>query len=226
MVAHDLLYSEDMDPAIAEKIEKFFSQYQIHQYHKGQILIHAHDEPQHVFYLVSGKVKQYDISYRGDEVVLNIFKPPAFFPMAYAMNKTVNHYFFEAEADVELRLAPIDEAISFIKANPDVLYNLLSRVYSGMDGLLGRLAHLMAGSARSRVMFELLIECRRFGTPDGSRVVVSLTETDIGTHAGLARETVSREVRKLKEEGLISLTKNTIVVNDLERLAASVSHEL
>jgi CRP-like cAMP-binding protein len=219
-------YTGAMNPTIAAKIEAFFAQYPQRQYHKGQILIHAHDEPTHVFYLLEGKVKQYDISQRGDEVVLNEFKPPAFFPMSYAINRTPNVYFFEAETDVALRQAPNDEAVVFLKANPDVLYDLLSRVYKGTDGLLGRLAHLMAGTARSRVLYELLVECRRFGEPRGKGVAISLTESDIGSHAGLARETVSREIHKLKEEGLISIVKKEIWVNDLDRLAASVSREL
>jgi CRP-like cAMP-binding protein len=220
-----MMYSDDMDPVTAQKIEQFFEQYPSRHYRKGQILVHAHDDPSHVFHLLEGRVKQYDISYRGDEVVLNVFKPPAFFPMSYAMNKTPNAYFFEAETDIELKLAPIDDTVGFLKSNPDVTYDLLSRVYKGTDGLLGRLAHLMAGSARSRVLYELLIEARRFGTPRGKGVAISLTESDIGAHAGLARETVSREIHKLKEEGLISVIKNEIWVNDIEHLDASVSRE-
>ncbi len=219
-------YSDYMSPVVAEKIESFFAKYPQRHYHKGQILIHAHDEPDHVFHLLEGKVKQYDISYRGDEVVLNEFKPPAFFPMSYAMNRTPNVYFFEAETDVELQSAPIDDAVNFLKANADVTYDLLSRVYRGTDGLIGRIAHLMAGSARSRVLYELLIECRRFGEPRGHGMAVSVSESDIGAHAGLARETVSREIHKLKDEGLISIIKKEIWVNDLELLAASVSREL
>lgn len=219
-------YSDDMDHIIAEKIENYFTQYQTRHYRKGQILVHAHDEPAQVFHLSEGRVKQYDISYRGDEVVLNIFKPPAFFPMSYAINKTPNVYFYEAETDVELELAPIGKTIEFIRNNPDVLFDLLSRVYIGTDGLVGRLAHLMAGNARSRVLYEILIECRRFGEPRGHGLAISLTESDIAAHAGLARETVSREIRKLKHEGFISVIKNEIWVNDIDQLVVSISHEL
>jgi CRP-like cAMP-binding protein len=215
-----------MDSAVAQKIELFFSEYPGRHYRKGQVLIHAQDEPAHVFRLLSGRVKQYDISYRGDEVVLNVFKPPAFFPMSYAMNKTPNLYFYEAETDVQLQQAPVEAAVAFLKTNPDVVYDLLSRVYRGADGLLGRLAHLMAGSARSRILYELLIECRRFGTPREDGATVVLTESDLGGRAGLARETVSREMRKLKSEGLIVVSKGEIWVKDITGLAALVGRGL
>lgn len=216
-----------MDPQIAQKIEAFFSQYKIRRYAKGQVLIHAQDDPSAVYHLVSGRVKQYDISYRGDEVVLNVFSPPAFFPMSFAINKTTNTYFFEADTDVELRLAPIEATLEFLKANPDVLYDLLARVYRGLDGLLGRLAHLMAASAKSRVLYELLIEARRFGTPhDGGGVAITIHESDIGARSGLARETVNREMQKIKQDGFLTITGREIIINDLDQLADSISHEL
>jgi len=112
---------------------------------------------------LSGKVTQYDISYRGDEIVINIFKAPAFFPMAWAINKTENKYFFKVEDKSIIRVAPPEEVVFFLKQNPEVMFNLLSRVYRGIEGILARTVHLMAGSARSRLMYELLIECRRFG---------------------------------------------------------------
>ena len=43
-----------------------------------------------------------------------------------------------------------------LQANPDVVYDLLTRLYRGLDGLLGRMSQLMAGSAKSRLMYELL----------------------------------------------------------------------
>ncbi len=146
--------------------------------------------------------------------------------MSYAINKTPNKYFFEAETDVELRLAPVDDVVKFIEANHDVAYDLLARVYRGLDGILGRMAHLMSSSAKSRVMYELLIEGRRFGTKRGSQTAVVLNEGDIGSRSGLARETVNREMQKLKKEGFISVASHEIIIKDIENLSEAISAEL
>ena len=215
-----------MDSDVAAKVKQFFSKYPARSYKKGQILIHAGDEPEHIFYLTSGKVKQYDVSYRGDEVILNVFKPPAFFPMSHAVNKLSNDYFFEAEADVELHLAPINDVVTFIRAEPEVLFDLLSRVYRGTDGLIRRMAHMMAGTARNRIIYELIIECRRFGGGAGSEYNVALTEAEIGSRAGLSRETVSREIHKLKAEGLLNISNQHIVVNKLSQLEETLGKDL
>ncbi len=215
-----------MNADVSESLQRFFERYRSRSYAKGQILIHAHDAPEYIYQLQNGTVKQYDISPRGDEVVLNVFKPPAFFPMSYAINKTENKYFFEADSPVEARLVPMDEAVAFVKNNPAVMFDLLARVYRGTDGILGRMAHLMASTARHRVMYELLVESRRLGERQGDQVAIDLNESDIGARAGLTRETVNRELHKLKGEGLIIVNNGQIVIHDFPRLSQSISREL
>lgn len=215
-------------PSVVEKqIDDFFAQYPPRRHSKGQILIFAGDEPDYVYNLISGKVKQYDVTYRGDEVILNVFKASAFFPMSLAINKTTNPYIYEAETDIEVRQAPADEAVDFIKSHPDVLFDLLARVYRGTDGLLGRMAHLMSSSAKSRLLYELLLECRRFGEvqKDGG-YLISINEKDLGSRAGLSRETVSREAGKLKREGLLEIRHNNIFIKDIAALEKRLSKEI
>ena len=216
-----------MTEDIAHKIEEFFAQYRLRSYAKGQILILNGDTTDSIYYLIKGSVKQYDVTYRGDEIILNMFKPPAFFPMSIAINHTPNPYIFEADTDIELRQAPAEEVVEFIKANPDVMYDLLSRLYKGVDGLLGRTAHLMGSSAKSRLIYELILEARRFGTPqeDGS-CLLGINEKDLGARAGLSRETVNREVHKLKDEDLIAIRNKAILIKNMADLEKKLGREL
>jgi CRP/FNR family cyclic AMP-dependent transcriptional regulator len=216
-----------MNPEVTRKIEQYFSQYPLRSYHKDQILIHAGDESPHIFYLISGKVSQYDISYRGDEVAVNIFKAGAFFPMLGAITKKPNRYFFGTVTPVELRIAPQEEVLAFLKNNPDVVYDLLSRLYVGVDGLLGRMAHLMAGTAKSRLLYELIIECRRFGEKrQDDSCLVAIKEVELAKRAGLSRETVSRELQKIIHDDLIQVSRQAIVVKNLSALEARLGIEL
>ncbi|HEX7633174.1 MAG TPA: Crp/Fnr family transcriptional regulator [Candidatus Saccharimonadales bacterium] len=216
-----------MTPPISDKIHEALSKYPRRVYPKGQILVFADESPEHIFYIVKGKVIKYDVSYRGDEVIVNVFKPPAFFPMSWAINKSPNKYFYKTDEPTELHIVPAQAATDFLQANPDVMYDLLSRLYRGMDGLLGRVVHLMSGTAKSRLMYELLIESRRFGEKqaDGS-YKLSTNELDIAGRAGMSRETVSREMRKLKSSKLVRIEKGRIIVNDLSALEAALTGEI
>lgn len=208
-----------MEAQVAAKVRDEFTKYPQRKYPKGQILVFADEDPEHVFYLVSGKVRQYDVSYRGDEVIVNIFKPPAFFPMSWAINNTPNRYFYKTEEPTTVHIVPAETTVAFIRENPDVLFDLLSRVYSGMDGLLSRVVHLMAGTAKSRLIYELIIECRRFGKKqDGGRYLLTANQIDIAARSGLSRETVSREMQSLKDGGIVQVEHNGIIIRDLDQL--------
>lgn len=208
-----------MDVDIQQKVQSFFGAYPKRTYPKDQIVIFSGESPEKVFYILSGRISQYDISYRGDEIVINVFKAPAFFPMAVAINKTANKYFFKAQEQSELQIAPSEDVIAFLKANPDVMFNLLSRLYSGIEGVLERTVHLMSGTAKSRVMYELIIEADRFGEKTSNDCYeLAISEVELGTHAGLARETISREIKHLKGRGLVEVKYSRIIITSLTQL--------
>ena len=201
-----------MNTKITEKLEAFFTKFKHQIYKKGEILIRADDDPRGIFYLKNGYVKEYAISKKGDELVVNIFKPISFFPMSWAINNTENMYFFEAVTDAEVWRAPREKVIEFVKDNSDVLYDLLERVFKGTDGILTRMTYLMAGNAYARLITEIIIHAKRFGNP------LHISETDLAERAGMTRETVSREMKLLKEKGLVVFRKNIIVIESLEDL--------
>lgn len=207
--------------SVTAKVDAFFTKYPERTYPKGQILVFADESPEHIYYLTAGRVRVYDVTYRGDEIVLNTFKPGAFFPMSWAINHSPNKFFYKTETKTELHIVPTKDVLEFIKSNSDVMFDLLSRIYYGTDGLLGRVVQLMAGTARTRLIYELIIEGRRFGEKmRGGVISLAITEVDLAAKSGLSRETVSREMQKLKEQQQVSLTGKVILIKDIGRLEA------
>jgi CRP/FNR family cyclic AMP-dependent transcriptional regulator len=215
-----------MDNQVAKKLESFFSTFRKQHYKKGEILIRADDDPSGIFYLVDGVVKVYAISKKGDDLVLNMYKPVSFFPMTWAINNSPNKYYYEAVTDVAVWKAPKDEVVSFIKDNPDVLFDLMSRVYRGIEGMFLRMTYLMSGSAYSRLITELLIQAKRFGKIEGATVSLKMSEKDLAASSGMTRETVSREMKVLKDKKLVLFEKNTITVNDIAALEEELAIEV
>jgi CRP-like cAMP-binding protein len=216
-----------MDNAIAQEIDNFFKQFKKQTFRKGEIMIRADDDPSGIFYITEGIVKKYAISHKGEELIVNLFKPHAFFPMSWAMNRTPNTFFYEAMTDVIVWKAPSDEAVKFVKSNPDILYDLMQRVYRGTDGMLMRMVYLMSGSAYTRLITELLILAKRFGIQDEKTgiLVFRISEKDLGSQAGMTRETVSREMKRLKEQGFLEFDHGTIKIADLKKLELQLSEE-
>lgn len=212
-----------MDKNVRQKVEDFFSSYPERRYPKGNVIVFADETPESIFFIVSGQVRQYDISYRGDEVTLNIFKNPAFFSVGWAVNDLPNKFAFKAETATVVKLAPVSDVKKFLLGNPDVSVDLLSRLYRGIDGLMGRMSQLMVGTARSRIIYELVIEIERSGKLVGEETVLNLSETDLASRTALSRETVSREISKLRAEDILDISGGTFKIKNFGALVSKLN---
>lgn len=206
-----------MDPKIQKKLDSFFCRFRKYNFKKGEILIRAGDTPDGIFYLKNGAVREYAISQKGEELVVNIFKSSSFFPLSHAFYENPNQYFYEAMVPVEAWRAPKEEVLQFLKDNPDVMLNLLSRIYKGLDGLLNRVVYLMGGNAYERLITELIIYAKRFGGQEGE-VEVKISEKDLAAQSGMTRETVSREIKILKKNNLVYTKDGHLVIPDVKKL--------
>lgn len=207
-----------MDNNVRNLVEDFFSSFPEVHYPKDQILLFPGESVSKVFHITEGRVCQYSISYRGDEIIVNTFKPPAFFPMSLAINDLPSNFFYKTEAPTTIRVAPTVDVLAFLHSEPAVTYNLLSRVYSGIESVLERMVHLMSGTARSRLIFELIIEFRRFGNKTKNSGYLEVSEASVAARAGLSRETVSREMKHLKDKRLVEMRSGKIHINDVSSL--------
>lgn len=209
-----------MQAAVKNKLEKFFSKYRQIRYRKGEIILRAEDPPPGIFLLKEGIVRQYAISPKGDDLTLNIYRPVSFFPVAFFINGSRNNYYFEAMAPAFLWRAPGEEFIEFIKKEPAVMFDLLKRIYTGLEGLFLRMENLMAGDVKKRLILELLIYARRFGTKTnaGTAIDLKLTQKDLAAQVGVARETVGRIMKDLKNKKLISKKDKKMIIADISKL--------
>ncbi|RJR26266.1 Crp/Fnr family transcriptional regulator [candidate division WWE3 bacterium] len=204
---------------INNKLEAFFIGFKHQTYKKGEILVRSDEEPQGVYYLKNGLVRQYSISKDGEELTLNMYKPETFFPLMSAFTSIPNTYYFEAATDVQVFKAPQDVVLNFLKNESDISNDLITRLYKGMHGLLTRIEYLMSGSAYSKIIYMLLNTAYRFGERNHAKEVeVTITHREISALTGLTKETISRECTRLSERGLIENTKNHVVIKSLQML--------
>jgi CRP/FNR family cyclic AMP-dependent transcriptional regulator len=215
-----------MDEQVRKQVEDFFGRFKKQSFRKGEILIRADDDPAGIYYIREGIVKKYAISHKGEELTVNIFKPHAFFPMSWALNSTPNTFFYEAATDVEVWRAPREDVVTFVKNEPEVLFDLMKRVYRGTDGMVVRMLYLMGGSAFKRLLTELLIHAKRFGTKDEKGVITcQISEKDLAAQAGMTRETVSREMKILKDRKLVTFANGVLRIEDISKLEAAVAED-
>lgn len=208
-----------------EELETFYKQFKIRNYKKGEILIRADDDPQGIFILKKGYVRQYTISKAGFELTLHILRPISYFPMVWAANGTPNIYDFEALTPVEVGRAPRDQVVKFIEDKPIIIFELLSELIEDYAESLKRIEHLVFSDAYRRVISVLLYIAKHFGEKNGKNIIVRhrFTQQDIATLVGVARETASIEILKLEKKGFIKYIDHSMLFEDTKKLELELS---
>lgn len=205
-----------------QKLNSFFSKFKKYHYRKNEVILRGGDSPQGVYFVNKGFVRDYTVSKEGEELTLIIHKPGDFFPTLWVFNSRKNLHYFDAMNAVELWRCPKEDFVNFIKENPEVFFELTSRIVLRLGGIMQRMEYLAFGNAYEKVASILLILSERFGEKKGKdtiRISVPLTHKDIATLLGVTRETVSIEIKKLERKGIVSYKKRLVVVKSIKKLS-------
>ena len=206
----------------AQQINEFFGKYKLKHFKKGEYLMRAGSEPEGIYSLTQGVVRQVVTTKKGEELTVNTYHPPAFIPLTWALDDIANKYDYIAFTDVDAYVAPAKETTEFLKSNPEVLFDLTKRLLSGLNGLLVKTEHLMDHSAQERLVLTLLQLAYRYGSSESGtkqvQIHLLLTHRELATFSGLSRETVSNEMKSLSNGGYITNEHRTVVIADLTQL--------
>lgn len=189
----------------------------------GGVLFRQGEPVEDVFNLVSGWVMLAQTLPDGRRQVLCFLLPGALFGLLPSGQATQPH---GAEALTPALVCPLplaalhrlrhawpafdDHVLWTIERDAALISERLTTV--GQRDALARVAHLLLELA-SRAQ-------RRFPPAPGSAVPVPLTNRLIGDATGLTPEHVSRMLRTLREDGIVSLLRRRLVVQDPARLVA------
>ncbi len=207
-----------MDKGLSVTLQDFFSKYKPRVYKRGQILIHADDQPTNMFMLNSGRVKQYSISDEGNEVILNVYRKNSVFPLTNILTSSPNEYFYEAMSDSFVFMVPLNIMSEFIYYQPAVAIELLTKTQEMTDKAVKKMSYMMSKTAYQRLVYELTTECLQTNIHSGS-CKLPMHEYELAGQTGVSRETASRELRKLKKKGIIAISRKYITVKNYLKLS-------
>ncbi len=201
------------------RVEHFVQQYPIKQFDRNQTILLKGDTPETVYAIKSGFVKGYDIDGIGNEQLVWLGAKGDIFPMVWvlALQEEVD-YFFSAFSDVEVyaveRLAMLD----FIRKSHAALFEVTKRLATRLSDALRHLNAAEKAKAEEKIIHTLYFLSLRFGHLDNGddtarEIALPVTHQDIANLLGLTRETVTVELKKLKDQGIIDYDKSRFVVH-------------
>lgn len=203
-------------------MNKFFSQFNVIKYSKGETILRAGDNPQGVYFIKKGFVKLSSVSREGKELTLVLYKAEDFFPVVWTFfgGDRGSIYSFEAITDTEILRAPREAFMDYATSHVDVLLEQTKHIIKRFTSSLRRMEYLSFGNASAKLASTLLVCARDFGIVRGSgmEIQIPLTHKDIANLVGVTRETVSLELKRFDRKGLIGYNKKLIVIKDKEGL--------
>lgn len=185
---------------------------------KGEVLFHRGDAAMNFYFLDSGLVELNLISATGEKKVLEVVSPGRTFAEAIAFMRE-QKYPVTAEALAECMLCqvPISSYLELVYSNPDACMRLLSDVCRHLHARVREIENLTVQNARSRLasyLLEHVVETR----DDEATVRLELPRHVIASRLSIQPETLSRLLRNMVDEGILTIEDRVIFVHSLARL--------
>ncbi len=178
------------------------------QFDRGA-MIALESQPAEAFAVVySGLAKAVLIREDGGEVLLHYYPPGSFFGELNIGGLPEIPHSVVAAQKCQLLVMPLSVIQPLVQKNADFAMTLLSHVCGRLAETQLRVRSLLSPSAEQRVLGYFAHLAAEIGEPtvDGQRIAPAMSHQMIADACGLARETVTRTIAKLRKSG--ELTKD------------------
>ncbi len=201
---------ETSDEVIIE-LKKFYAHFPTVHFKKGEIIYIAASEPTHAYAVKSGYVRSYIENDNLDERSISFVLKNELFPVAWLFSKSQTALFnYSAHTSCELYRIDFDTFHTLLAKSPQFAKSMLNHVVSDNVTKMLEVQALEQSSAEARLLHTLDYFCISYGVKilkDLVKINIPLTQKELASFTGLARETVTTEIIKLKKQGLLSVKK-------------------
>ncbi|GAA0176724.1 Crp/Fnr family transcriptional regulator [Clostridium sediminicola] len=192
-------------------------------YKKGERIFSQGDKARKLYIVCSGKVKVFRYTGDGKEQILYILSPSDFsFIGAFNLLKE-NEFDFSAEALEDTTICSLDKKDfdAILVENPKIMLKILEEAYDRINKVESLVDRLSTNDVSAKVAGLLISLIKDFGvkTEDGIIINSTLNREEMGSYAGITRETITRRLRVMHDEGLIEIRNNKqILIKDMDKL--------
>lgn len=191
-----------MKKLTVESIKALFNRVNTRRYSKNQIICYQGDKPQHVFFVLKGHIKLYDIDDDGNEKILHIVGPQNIFPMLYAfgVNPDINAFYATID-DVEVMTIPLQDFHRAIETDIKFSNTLTTWFLTEVEQLVFRINSFEKTDSRVKIMHALKYLSSNYGqaVEGWHRLDFATTQQFLADFTGLTRETVSTIMNELEK---------------------------
>jgi CRP/FNR family cyclic AMP-dependent transcriptional regulator len=195
------------------------------RYHKDNIILIEEEVGSTMFIILAGRVKISRISDDGREVILSILSDGDFFGEMSLLDGHTRSANVTAIEDSELLVIRREEFLQTLRDYPQVAINLLKELAQRIRKSDEHIKSLSLQDATGRVASTLLRIAEDSGLFRKGQVEISELplQQDLANMAGTSRETISRVIKSLSEDGYLRKQGGKIIILDYEKFRIKFS---
>jgi CRP/FNR family transcriptional regulator len=192
-------------------------------FRKGELIYSPFDRGEALFLLENGRVRLFRSANDGRQVTLAMLDPGASFGQISVLDEPLHDAYAEAMADCVVRVLRVADLERSIADHPRVALNLMRSLSERLRTAEDQIEALAFHPVPARLAGKLLELMDRYGrvTPNGIRIDERFTHMQLAEMIGTSRETLTKVLNELREEGLLDVRDRLIWILDpdgLERL--------
>lgn len=184
------------------------------EYKKGQPIFQLGDMLDSIIIINEGSVKAYKYTPEGREQILYVFTEGDFFGEQYLLSNHTATYTIEALTSVKVCMLTKEKFTQLLHHYPGIAIKIIEELGSRMSRLENTMQSMGIRSVDARISSLLLDFSMKYGkrVPEGILVRLPLSREGIANYLGITRETVSRKLRQLENEGIIHSVSNKSII--------------
>lgn len=190
----------------------------VYNYRKKHAIYSEGQKPKALYYIISGKVKNFKTSEDGKELITNIFTAGDFFGYLPILKETNYKENAETLEDSEMMLIPVEDFKNLINSDSHVSREFIKLITHDILEKQEDLINLAYNSLRKKVAHGLVKLIDKFKTPTEKETEINLSREHMAQAIGVATESLIRTLADFKSEGLISLQAGKVKILNEQKL--------
>ncbi|MBN1211901.1 MAG: Crp/Fnr family transcriptional regulator [candidate division Zixibacteria bacterium] len=182
---------------------------------KGEMIFFEGDQAAGFFVLLEGRVRIYKASPDGKEYTLHIINPGQMFAEAVIFEGETFPANGAALQDSSVAFFPRDKFIALITGSPQISLKMLSALSEFVRQFNRQVEELSLKEVSARLASYFIKKTAGTGN---NVFLLDISKAELARSLGTVSETLSRNLRKMKELGVVRVDGQTITVLDPDRL--------
>lgn len=187
------------------RLQELFQSGRRLEYKKGETIQHANEVPQGIYFLYKGFVREFTLSYNGDQHLTQVYEPNEIFSVNWMFLDILPNVYRVAHTDVVVYQLPADAFKAAVADDVQLHLELTHFMMRQVHLLSSRVENLTFNNAYDKVAYHLIHLAGRFGEPheDGWFIRLPWRHQQLAESLSMSRETASRMIARMEKKGLI-----------------------